>query len=258
MAVADIIRDTSLLNLSDTNDELTFLSNSFEHELDGHLHFLGLNLKKLFSSQKTSLFCHNVFSAILVQRLERYNKNMRYIETSNGLNVVIPNLPAREGEHLTSFFVDMERLLKEKKINGVSMVFYDNNAKRIVESYKFMVLVDTGEIKVLTDYNGNPIAEPESGDSFENDKKLFVAIYQKVNDYCCRLEKIKDDHVVPLFRFHFPKRSDRKEYERSIIEQETSVRFATRPTFGGTNEVSLIASHHRKRFTYAIVTNRKV
>ncbi|CEF61879.1 Hypothetical protein SRAE_1000015500 [Strongyloides ratti] len=247
--------DSTTFNETDTNDDLTILNTSFEAELEGDIHFMTVNLKKLYSSRRISLFCFNVFSTILIQRFQRYKEYGKCVSMPNGQKIVITKFPTAISRHLTSHFLDMEKLLKEKKINGVSIVFYDDCAKKIIESYKFMIFVDTNEIKAFTDYNGKPIVYLPSVDTFESDKKLFSNIYEKVYNHCDRLISIQHAYVFPLFRFHFIKKQDRKEYEKILKDQPLSFRFAQKPLFSTNNDGVLLVANIRKRFTYGFVYN---
>uniref|UniRef100_A0A0K0ET05 Cilia- and flagella-associated protein 299 n=1 Tax=Strongyloides stercoralis TaxID=6248 RepID=A0A0K0ET05_STRER len=247
--------DSTIFNETDTNDELMFLNTSFDSDLDGDLHFLRVNLKKLYLSRKVALFSHNVFSTILTQRHQRYKEYGRCVSLPDEQEIILTKFPPEISQHLNSHFFDMERLLKEKKINGVSMIFYNNENRKIVESYKFMIYSSSGEIKAFTDYNGRPIVDVPTEDVFTSDKRLFIDIYGKIYNHCKSLPPIENNNIYPLFRFHFIKRVDRKEYEKFLQSQPLFIRFRQKPSFGTDSNGVLIVANERKRFRYGFVYN---
>uniref|UniRef100_A0A0N4ZSW2 HORMA domain-containing protein n=1 Tax=Parastrongyloides trichosuri TaxID=131310 RepID=A0A0N4ZSW2_PARTI len=216
--------------------------------------FLPSDFKRIKTSERTALFSQRLFELILAKRIERY-RFIEEIELNDGSFLEIVEFPEETSKIFQDHFRDMDELLAQKKINGVSLIMFDCDNRTIFETYKFIIEVGDNRISEIKDYNDKLITGLHFIDAPRKEIKSLLEMYRIVSEYCGEKEPIKKRSIVPLLRFHFLKKDYRKDYEKKLRDQPNSEYFRQNPLFGGKDNCELVFTRKRKRFSMAVVNN---
>uniref|UniRef100_A0A0N5A651 HORMA domain-containing protein n=1 Tax=Parastrongyloides trichosuri TaxID=131310 RepID=A0A0N5A651_PARTI len=232
---------------SDTSD----IDESCDDDL---LRFLPPHFKSLYTSERVSVFSHRLFSLILAKRFQRY-RFIEQIEIADGSKLDIVRLPQQVSRVFEKQFIDMNNFLSEKKINGISLVMVNLATGKILETYKFCINVGAEKISHVKDYNGDMITNINYDDTITGERPLLLNMYRTVGEYCDKLKPFTSVNIVPLLRFHFLRRSDRKEYEKGLFESSEMLPVRMKPAFEVANKNKVLLARKRKRLNMAVINN---